>query len=648
MSTYLLAIAITDFEYVEMTYRDIKLRIWAQPKILNDTRIALNLLPKGLHFYEDYFNISYPLSKLDYYAVQELRVAAMENWGFITIQESSIVHNPAIGSLNSFSNVAMTVLHELAHMWFGNLITMKYWNDLWLNEGFACHMSYKAMRKITPELDVNFIFQYSTFSVQISEEKQKQNPLSSNVTVNQDIYLAFNKINYNKGAAVIHMFEAVVGEDVFRLSLQSFIKHHFYDNAISDDFARSIGRTMKHLNSSNPFGHLGVVGALKSWTRKPGFPQLTVKRINKTTVEISQQPCYIPDIFKTTSHFRYSVPVFYKTTINNNNTALAIINNNETLRINDLALIDPYANCYCKILYDDQTWLRIAKQLQENHTLIPIESRARLILESNGFVTMEKLNITICFELGKYIKNEIEPGPIQTFLLHMDSYQYIFFGNETKGLLRKYISSLLIPIFERVISNEGQKINEQVKRLTILKLCLLNYQPCIDYAKNIFSQVVKDCKNSLLSNPSCNKVDVGYRLAATQDYDLAKRVIEYHIENATHMSQLCVYYYYANTLKQLRPYLMKNLEYVIKKTKGTKFLAMCAHAIYRFPQKDNLVKEVKEFEAANKNVIKAGGPFVSGAIAGRKKHNAQDLKVQKSCAQTLNSFLYEYVSTLSS
>uniref|UniRef100_A0A914R552 ERAP1-like C-terminal domain-containing protein n=1 Tax=Panagrolaimus davidi TaxID=227884 RepID=A0A914R552_9BILA len=357
-----------------------------------------------------------------------------------------------------------------------------------------------------------------------------------------------------------------------------------------------------------------------------------------------------------------------------------------SVRINDLALIDPYANCYCKILYDDQTWLRIAKQLQENHTLIPIESRARLILESNGFVTMEKLNITICFELGKYIKNEIEPGPIQTFLLHMDSYQYIFFGNETKGMLRKYISSLLIPIFERVISNEGQKINEQVKRLTILKLCLLNYQPCIDYAKNIFSQVVKDCKNSLLSNPSCNKIDVGYRstiyaiavkygnkeifefvwekyfnetekvekesllqgLAATQDYDLAKRVIEYHIENATHMSQLCVYYYYANTLKQLRPYLMKNLEYVIKKAKGTKFLAMCAHAIYRFPQKENLVKEVKEFEAANKDVIKAGGPFVSGAIAGRKKHNAQDLKVQKSCAQTLNSFLYEYVSTLSS
>uniref|UniRef100_A0AC34FQI8 Aminopeptidase n=1 Tax=Panagrolaimus sp. ES5 TaxID=591445 RepID=A0AC34FQI8_9BILA len=435
MSTYLLAIAITDFKYIETTYRDIKLRIWAQPKLLNDTKIALNLLPKGLHFYEEYFNISYPLSKLDYYAVQELRVAAMENWGLITIQESSVVYNPEIGSLNSFSNVAMTVFHEMAHMWFGNLITMRWWNDLWLNEGFACHMSYKAMREITPELDVNFIFQYATFAVQISEEKHKWSPLSSNVTVNSDIYSAFNKINYNKGAAVIHMFESVVGEDVFRLSLQSFIKHHFYDNAISADFARSIGRTMKYLNSSNPFGNMGVVGALKSWTRNSGFPQLTVKRINETTVEISQQPCYTPDIFKITSHFRYSVPVVYTTT-NNNNTALAIINNNETLTINDLALIDPHATCYCKILYDDQTWLRIAQQLQKNHTSIPTESRARLIYESNSFASLEKLNITISFELGKYIKNEIEPGPIQTFLLHMDSYQYIFFGNETKPMLR--------------------------------------------------------------------------------------------------------------------------------------------------------------------------------------------------------------------
>uniref|UniRef100_A0A914YWL0 ERAP1-like C-terminal domain-containing protein n=1 Tax=Panagrolaimus superbus TaxID=310955 RepID=A0A914YWL0_9BILA len=228
----------------------------------------------------------------------------------------------------------------------------------------------------------------------------------------------------------------------------------------------------------------------------------------------------------------------------------------------------------------------------------------------------------------------------------MDSYTYIFFGNETKPMLR----------------------------------------PCIDYAKNIFSQVVKNCKTSLLSNPSCNKIDVGYRstiyaiavkygnkeifefvwqkylsetekvekesllqgLASTQDYGLAKRVIEYHIENATHVSQFCVFYYNANTLKQLRPYLMNNLAYLVKKTKGTKFLATCFHAIYRFPQKENLVKEVKDFEITNKEIIKGAGGYVAGAIAGRRKGNAQDYKVQKNYAQTLNSFLYQYVSTLPS
>src|SRR3989338_4179845 len=154
MSTYLLYLGVGEFEFIEDKYRDILLRVVTTPGKKEYGKFALDCSKKFLKFYEEYFDYPYPLKKLDLIAVPDFASGAMENWGAITFRENALLLYPNLSSRATMERIAEVVAHELVHQWFGNLVTMKWWDDLWLNESFATYMAYKALDKFWPEWKV--------------------------------------------------------------------------------------------------------------------------------------------------------------------------------------------------------------------------------------------------------------------------------------------------------------------------------------------------------------------------------------------------------------------------------------------------------------------------------------------------------------
>lgn len=153
MSTYLVAFAVTNFEYETAAKfeNNVTFRVWSRKEALNQIEFSKEIGPKILSFYEKYFDIEYPLPKQDMIALPEFSAGAMENWGLITYRESYLLYDPKESSQSNKVTIASIVAHELAHQWFGNLVTMKWWTDLWLNEGFATYMAALAVEELYPQ-----------------------------------------------------------------------------------------------------------------------------------------------------------------------------------------------------------------------------------------------------------------------------------------------------------------------------------------------------------------------------------------------------------------------------------------------------------------------------------------------------------------
>jgi len=270
MSTYLLAFIIGELEYLEGETKDnVKVRIYTTPGNKDLGKFALDICIKILDFYNDYFGIKYPLPKLDMLAIPDFAAGAMENWGAITYRETALLIDDKISSAARKQRVATVIGHELAHQWFGNLVTMKWWNDLWLNEGFASWMEYYAVDKLFPKWDMWTQF-YNDDSMRAFglDSLRSSHPIEVEVLNPEQIKEVFDAISYSKGAAIIRMLEQYLGEDIFRLGLQDYLKTFSYGNAQTDDLWKSLSKV----------SNKDVKKMMDSWTKKMGYPLVNVSK----------------------------------------------------------------------------------------------------------------------------------------------------------------------------------------------------------------------------------------------------------------------------------------------------------------------------------------------------------------------------------
>src|SRR5215471_15464735 len=243
MSSYLVAMTVGDFKCVDGAADNIPIRICATPDKRELTHIALESAQQVLRYYDSYYAIKYPFGKLDVVAVPDFAAGAMENTGAIFYRETDLLAESKSASVNTRKTIASILAHEMAHQWFGDLVTMAWWDDIWLNEGFATWMANKPLAALHPEWNMAVDEEVETQQALTLDGLRATRPIHNDVTTPAEIDEAFDAIAYQKGAAVLRMIESYVGADTFRKGINAYLQAHAYGNATSEDFWKAIAST---------------------------------------------------------------------------------------------------------------------------------------------------------------------------------------------------------------------------------------------------------------------------------------------------------------------------------------------------------------------------------------------------------------------
>lgn len=306
MSTYLVAFVVGDMKCVEAdAVNGTKIRVWATRGKEQQGKFALENAVKLLAYMNKYFGVPYPLKKLDHIAIPDFAAGAMENWGSITYREAVLLFDPKTSAANTRQRILEVVAHEMAHMWFGDLVTMAWWDDLWLNESFASWFGDKSVDHLYPEWEMwtQFVYQDTNSGLSL-DGLRNSHPIEANVKDPSEIRELFDAISYSKGGAVLRMLEDFLGPETFRKGLGLYMKKHRYSNARTADLWEALQEA-----SQKP-----VTKLMDSWVKQMGYPVLTadIKRSGKNaTVAVTQQRFLYDNLLdgKGTDKTLWQVPV---------------------------------------------------------------------------------------------------------------------------------------------------------------------------------------------------------------------------------------------------------------------------------------------------------------------------------------------------
>ena len=315
MSTYLLAFVVGEFDYVHGDTNDgIKVKVYTPPGKSSQGEYPLNVAIKSVDFFTNFFDYKYPMKKLDLIAIADFGLSAMENWGLIIYNESAL-----LADVNEFSEaqkqwVTTMVCHEVCHQWFGNLVTMEWWNYLWLNEGFATFMQYEAAHAFNPDFEIwdQFVCDETIRSLELDSLKNSH-AIETSVKHPEEVDEIFDAISYQKGGNIIRMIYFWIGADKFKEGMQLYFKRHEYSSTKPEQLWNCFDEVSKKKRIKN---------FMSNWTNQMGFPVINVsvasQNDNFITLNVSQEKFVLSPI-DGGSDIVWQVPITITTSANNLN-----------------------------------------------------------------------------------------------------------------------------------------------------------------------------------------------------------------------------------------------------------------------------------------------------------------------------------------
>ncbi|XP_022215178.2 aminopeptidase N [Drosophila obscura] len=464
MSTYLVAYSVNDFAHKPSTLANSPLfRTWARPNAIDQCDYAAEFGPKVLQYYEQFFGIKFPLPKIDQIAIPDFSAGAMENWGLVTYREIALLYSAEYTSLADKQRLANVVAHELAHQWFGNLVTMKWWTDLWLNEGFATYIASLGVENIYPEwrsLEQDALS--NLLAIFRKDALESSHPISRPIEMVSEIAESFDQISYQKGSSVLRMMHMFLGEESFRAGLQSYLQMYSYKNAEQDNLWESLTQAA-HKYRALPKSY-DIKSIMDSWTLQTGYPVINVTRdYTAKSAKLTQERYLLnTQISRAQRGGCWWVPLSYTTQGQQdfNNTApkawMECGKTGESLPKTIQALpgadqwviFNTQLSTLYKVNYDAHNWKLLIETLTGgDFERIHVINRAQLIDDALYLAWTGEQDYEIAMRLIEYLQREREYLPWKSALENLRRVSRIVRQTPEFEFFKRYMKKLVTPIY---------------------------------------------------------------------------------------------------------------------------------------------------------------------------------------------------------
>jgi aminopeptidase N len=486
MSTYLLFFGLGDFERVHRRVGDVDIGVVAKRGDAAASAFALDAASQILPYYNDYFGTPFPLPKLDLIAAPGVSqfFGAMENWGAIFYFERDLLIDPRISTAEDTQNVYVVVAHEMAHQWFGDLVTMAWWDDIWLNEGFASWMENRVTQHFHPEWKIWLQEQARVQATMDQDERDGTHPI---VTPIHDVFQAseaFDGITYVKGEAVIRMLEAYAGEDRFRDGVRAYMHDHAYGNTVSDDLWREIDR-----GSARPLTQIA-----HDFTLQAGVPMIDEKSLSceggRTHAQLAQSHFAIDPA--STSATLWHVPV---TTRVGDDFQTAVIAGPDAQTVDrpgcGALILNAGQSGYFRSRYSPQDLSR----LTELYGSLAPEDQLGLFYDTSALAFAGEESMASLLELIRQVPPDADPLVALDMVRTLESMDRLFNGLASQAVFRSYALAVLNPVFSRIgWTSKGQETeNAAILRAALIEaLSALGDPSVVAEGRRRFAEYLRD------------------------------------------------------------------------------------------------------------------------------------------------------------
>src|SRR5437870_147643 len=444
MSSYLNVLVAGELDLIESRSEPTQLRVIATKGKAEMGRYALEATAQILNYYNNYFGATYPLPKLDQIALPGGFGGAMENWGGITYYESALLFDPKISSAETKQNIYELLAHEIAHQWFGDLVTMAWWDNLWLNEGFASWMGTKCTAHFNPQWEVwlrRNLPRDPTRRAGIAKEQAMEgdarsttHPIQQPIATEAEANSAFDDITYKKGQSFLRMLESFLGEDVFRDGIRRYIAAHKYSNSTTADLWNALSEA-----SQKPVAEIAAC-----WTEQPGFPVVKVKREADGKVRLTQERFTVN--FKNAPPLQWKIPLTYSAIGQAPATLLMTSKTDilENIPADRAVKLNVKGAGNYRVEYDEPSWTLLLEALPK----LSIEDRVNLLSDAWALAQANRAPLSLYFGLVEKLPVSTEIAEREQIINVLDFINGLLVGNPEREKFQRYARSVLRPTFE--------------------------------------------------------------------------------------------------------------------------------------------------------------------------------------------------------
>ena len=452
MPSYLVVLVAGEMERVAARQDGVEIGIVTTAGKLGSTAFPLAATRDLLRYYNNYFGLPYPLAKLDQIAIPGGFNGAMENWGAIVYNEATLLYDPKTSPEDVKKLTFEVNAHEVAHQWFGNLVTMAWWDNLWLNEGFASWMAAKATERFHPEWRPHLDGIVERESVLNLDARKTTHPIQMRVDNEEQAAAAFDAITYVKGQGFLRMLENYVGESKFRKGIRAYMARHQYSNTTSADLWAALEAA-----SGKPVGKLAA-----DWTTQPGFPLISVAQAcedGKRKVTLSQEQYRVDE--PAAEERLWSVPLQVGT-VNGRAWTTLLATRSTTITqgsCEGTLVVDPDSVGFYRIQYDRASFDALAA----NAAQLPDPTRLKLLLDAWSLVAAGRTPLASYLDLVAKYGDEPRLAVWESILSNLGTLEKLARGEPESALIRRFVTGFVQPRFDQLGWDErpGETIEER-------------------------------------------------------------------------------------------------------------------------------------------------------------------------------------------